>query len=222
MKRTLKIIVAAALAVLALSAVASAAGAAAPKLKTPGHSGATIKGEQFGKHIFSFGGLRELECEVATFSGTLSGESNATLGLTPTYEKCKTKPILGISFPATVHMNGCSYLFHGEENTTEEALGKFLANVDLVCGAGQEVVVNVEGAANCTVKVPPFTGHKSNTNTNRGTSPQTVESSANVQETANGSGGICGSTGQTTTYTGKTILKAEVSGVQVALEAVKG
>ena len=188
MKRTIQILLASAIAVIAMSAVASAASAATtPTVKTPGHTNATVQGSQIGNHTFTFGSLRELICTTATFDGTLSGESSTTLEVSPTYETCTTKPILGISFNATVHMNGCTYLFHGVEGSEASP---FAATVDLRCPAGQSVVLNIEGAANCTVTVPAFTGHTGVTNENRGTSPQTIKNIANVSETANGSGGI--------------------------------
>jgi hypothetical protein len=222
MTHTLKLIVSSLLAVVALAAVVSAAGAAAPTLKTPGHSGATISGAQIGNHIFTFGSPRELECGVATFSGALSGESSTTLELTPTYDKCKTKAVLGVSFPATVQMNGCTYLLHGEANATREALGEFAANVDLVCPSGKEVVLDVNGAAACSLTVPPFSGHLGTTIRNAATFIKSVEVATNVSATANGSGGICGGSGQTSTYKGETSLTAHSAGVSVPLEALKG
>lgn len=221
MIRTLKIIASSMLAVVALSAVAAAAGAAIPTLKTPGHSGATITGAQLGTHTFSFGSIREVECEIATFSGTLIGESSTKLELTPTYEKCKTKPLLGISFPVTVHMNGCTYDFYAEENTFREAFGEFAANVDLVCPFS-EVVINVEGAAACSVSVPSFFEHLGTTVSNEATFIKSVRAMTNVSAASVGSGGICGKGGQTSVYKGETALTAHSAGVPVSLEAVKG
>jgi hypothetical protein len=224
MSHTLKLIVSSLLAVLAGCAVASSALAAgAPTIKVPGHfSGASINGHQNGKHIFSFGGVRGLECEIATFSGSLASESSTTLTLVPVYEKCQTKPLLGISFPATVEMNKCDYLFHGEENASREFFGEFAANVDLDCPAGKEVVIDVEGAAKCSLTVEPFDGYLGNLVTKRGTFVQTLEATTNVSMTAAGSGGICASKGQTATYSGKTILEASSGGFPTSLEVVSG
>jgi hypothetical protein len=124
-------------------------------------------------------------------------------------------------------MNGCEYLLHTGEKAAEDANGNFLANVDLVCPAGKEVIYHLyKDAAHkellCSLDEPAMMAHKQITIQNSGTSPDSVTTTIDFSDTANGSGGVCGGAGQTVRHHGILHLAAKILGVLVALKAIHG
>jgi hypothetical protein len=102
----------------------------------PESSPATIDGEQTSAFVFKRSS-RSVECSAATFVAALEGDAE-TVSFTPTYSECESS----LGGPATIKMNGCSYLSHVEAEAVGEA-DTFTAPTDLVCPEGKEVEVEV-------------------------------------------------------------------------------
>jgi len=200
-----------AMAMLAAGAAASRAGAATEF--TAGKYPAVLTGTQslhegIELHKFTFG-IRTVECSKAQFSGTLSGASS-TVTLTPTYSECTSSGL-----PATITMNGCDYVFRGENKVNGDS---FLGSVDLVCPAKSVVELHVysslanhaAGTSLCTATLSPA----GILNTIRYTNTTEVISDMDVTATVlkiptaiHGSSLICGNS-TTTTYAGGITLRA--------------
>lgn len=86
---------------------------------------ATLSGNQAVQHAFS-AGTKEIECTEGAFPGSLTGEST-TLTLSPEYKSCRTE----LSLPATVTMNGCSFVLN--------RIGK----TSISCPAGKKIQYHV-------------------------------------------------------------------------------
>jgi hypothetical protein len=146
--RNLKILGLALLAITAVSAI-SVTAASADELTATQYP-ATLTGfnehPEFTDEFKTTAG--PVRCTKVVYDGTLKEKATAVTA-TPTYSECTA-----FGFPATIHMNGCDYVFRvgGGALTTGTA--------DLVCPVGKEVTVTAisAGTTKCTVHVPAQTG----------------------------------------------------------------
>jgi hypothetical protein len=215
MTRNLKALGLALVAVFAMSAMAASAAQAegVSELTPQENKHVIITGEQIGKHVFITAAGQELTCETAKFDGTINGNST-TLTVEPTYSNCHTTfPKL----PATVTMNGCDYLFHGQLTNPANT---FKASVDIVCPSpgGVESTIEVHiynDTAHtellCTLTIKGQTGKTTNTLSNVAGTPDDVKlvsAVTNVETTSHQA--LCGqkTVWQNTTYNGETTVKA--------------
>ncbi len=164
MIRNLKVLGVALAAVFALAAVAaSAASAANGTLTSDGP--VTLTGTETGavtaNQLTAFGS--NVRCAGSTFTGhkynvtphTFIPNDVETVTITPHYVDNCTATALNL--PATVHMNGCDYVFHlGETVAGKTDTYKILAT--LVCPRGGPVVTVFNAAKTatvCTITVTP-------------------------------------------------------------------
>jgi hypothetical protein len=104
MTRNLKALGLALVAVFAMSAVAASS---APALHFTGGTGITkVDGAQVGLNVFTANGS-PIECEEATFSGTVVATTTTEQTITPTYNKCR---FASKTVNTTVDMNGCAFI----------------------------------------------------------------------------------------------------------------
>jgi len=90
-----------------------------------------------------------VECEKATYHGTISEKTTSTVTVTPSYTNCT---VFGILTHEPVHMNGCTYQFHVDPGNTNVTTG----TVDILCPVGKEITVTggSGGTNKCVVHVP--------------------------------------------------------------------
>ena len=145
MNRKLKTLGLAVVAVLAMSAVVATAAQAqftASSYPTAATATSPKGNDDFKTEAGS------VECKGHFAVAALTEASN-TVTVTPTYSEC-----IAFFFSATVHMNGCDYVFHNN------------GEVDLECPEGAAVTIT---AGPCEVDIPPQTGLKSVAFTNDAT-----------------------------------------------------
>jgi hypothetical protein len=149
--RNLRILGLAFVAMLAMSAV-MAAGASGNELTAEEYP-ATLTGVKDpteaapDKLVLTAGNI---SCTTPKYDATLN-KAETTVSVTPSYTGCTS-----FGFPATVHINGCTYLLH------LGAAGSTAATVDIVCPAGQEITITANPAEHgltpkCTVHIKPQT-----------------------------------------------------------------
>lgn len=227
--RNLKILGLAFVAVLAMSAVAASAASADDKLTAEGYP-ATLTGEKDGefKDVFTTT-AGSVSCSNPKYHAELNAAAT-TVAATASYGETVEKQCTALGFPATIHMNGCSYLFHTTAGTTTEL------SADLVCPAGQEITVTANPSEHgltpkCTIHVPAQTGLETITATNVGAGATRditldinitgIKYSHTGESLGKGSGlGACTTgTGTNGTLTAKATIKADVgkTGVQQGL-----
>jgi len=219
MTRKLKTLGVAFVAVFAMSAVVASAVHAGQF--TTAVSPAELTGEQVEfegskLHVFT-AGLRKVSCSKATFTGT-STTPTKSITVTPVYEEC-----LSATFPVTVTMNGCDYLF----NEPVAGGGSFTGTVNLECPTEKPVEVHIytsaanhkAGVSVCTITVFPFKGLGTNTyhNVPATTDPDHVTVTSKITNIPikihTESPLVCG-TATTSTYTGGTTVKAYKDGLE--------
>jgi hypothetical protein len=135
-------------------------------------------------------------CKKATFEGVATATSQ-TLEVHPKYEECEVE--LAGTFKAKVNTEGCNYLFHiaprsSTINSDSNAPTTAKGSTDVVCQAGKEIKVEVEGLeGGCQIKVPAQTGLKSVEYVNEGSgSSRKVSVNANVTGIKWSATGACG------------------------------
>jgi hypothetical protein len=101
----------------------------------------TLTGGQITPNVLTTD-LGELKCETVNYDGTQGPFTSTTLTLTPTFEKCKIGEV-----NTTVTMNGCSYVFHLQQNTEN-----YEAKMGIECPAGQKFVIHTP---ECAITIPP-------------------------------------------------------------------
>lgn len=118
-----------------------------------------LEGLESNDHEVRMGGFFNavVGCPGTTYGGTMEGTKVTKITVTPFYEECLW---FGMKNPATIDMNGCTYLF---------TIGKFAGahnTVHLECPPGKEINVTLfsshqkhtEGTPdNCTIFIPPQT-----------------------------------------------------------------
>jgi hypothetical protein len=117
----------------------------------------TEKAEATGIHGFEIAGAVTI-CHKGTFNTGEEGapnptQSQGTLEVHPVYNECKVEN--GGTFNAKVVTTGCNYVFHSAAPGTENG------SMDIVCQAGKQIKVIVEGIAGCVITVGSQTGLKS-------------------------------------------------------------
>ncbi len=186
-------------AVLALSAVASSSASAATLFlaSTTGTLLDTNAGK--GNHVFKTGSEgTAIECKKELSTGTVTSLDTKEQLEDVIYEECNAVTLLG-EFPATVSL--ALYVFHAA------------GTVDIE----NEITITVP-IAGCNVKVKKQNGLKSVTYSNiePNTGHGDVELSANVSGISSlGSGGACGGTSTTGTYTGKSLVHLDGGEIKV-------
>ncbi len=204
MTRNLKALGLALVAMLAMSAMAvSAANAEVNGKVTAESSPVTMDGKQTTEQKFTRGAV-PVTCANATFHAQ-SNTGDNTITVTPTYSSCHATGPFGETWPVTVTMSGCDYMFH-----LTNTKGTFTAISDVVCPVGASITVDVYTSHNnhtanttlCKIHVPAQTGLKTITLTNQaagGTTPKNwVSANINI-------------TGITSTRTGSALCGAEHS-----------
>ena len=92
-----------------------------------------------------------LSCTTATYSGSTNATTSTTIKVAPHYTGCTLKPLPGT---ATIHMNGCEYEFHTDNETGE---GKRDVETTIGCPAEKDITVTVVSGAitKCTIHIEP-------------------------------------------------------------------
>jgi hypothetical protein len=191
MTRNLKGLGLALVAVFALSGVvASAATAEKPAQITAESYPVSLDGEQVVANVLEREG-RKYTCDSVFMSATATAAEPTTITATPTYSNCHGI-ILGVKFPVTITMNGCDYLLHLTGELNGAGGETFTEGLDVVCTSPNQVEVHIyenhtkhtENISMCTLKIPPQTGLKTISLTNKsagGTTPKNyVEVDLNV------------------------------------------
>jgi hypothetical protein len=190
------------LAQIGFIAILLSIGAAGPTSKAA--ASLKLTGSQSGSDILTTT-AGNVTCKSIKYSGTVASSPITEMSLTPTYSECTA-----FGFPATIDVNGCSYLLKVAPEST--------GTVDIVCPAGQELTVTASpsGTTKCTLHVPGGQSLATATFHNLGSG-----STAEIEVTTNlsaikyshtqGSGiGSCPSGSATNgTYKGKTLITGE-------------
>lgn len=169
MKRRLKGLGLAVLAVFAMGAVAAqGAQAATPGVLTAEAYPATLTGTQLNTHLVTFTGPgTTFECEITKLSGTLSSPGSSTITVTPTYEKCKW-----FGMTLTYDVEGCDYLIHVGETSGSNYNG----TTDIVCPVGKVIKLTSGIVGNrCEIQIGPQTGLSKVESINKTGPPKDVE-----------------------------------------------
>ncbi len=219
MIRNLKTLGLALAAVFAMSVMAASAVQAAPTFTAESYP-ATGDSELDTVNTFTSQG-RVVKCTTYTYVSTLAAAST-TMTATPSYSGC-TATVLGKTFPVTITMNGCDFLFHA---TNPSGPNPYLATADLVCTGSNDVVIHLyETAAkhtanepSCTFTIKPQTGLEHVALTN-GINAKTGKADVTAKVTAEkistivtGSEVTCGTTNATSKYEGSITLVGTTSG----------
>jgi hypothetical protein len=105
MKRRLKALGAALVALAAIGAAAVAA-AQAEGVVTAESYPTTLTGSLENNNVIKFGAVRSFECKKAALDSTLTGPTKTALTTTAAYAECSSAPS---SLPATIDMKSCDY-----------------------------------------------------------------------------------------------------------------
>jgi hypothetical protein len=152
----------------------------------------TVKAKQTDFQGFQITGSVSV-CKKLTAEGK-SGAAAETLEVHPIYTECEIE--LGKTLKAKTTTEGCNYLFHVNPNVfglgNKEGARK--GTSDVVCEAGKEIVVHVEGIeGGCEIKVPPQLGLKNIEYVNEGAGTgRKVQVNANVTGIKWSATGACG------------------------------
>ncbi len=87
----------------------------------------------------------KIQCNSATYSGTVGATETSTITLSPTYSECVCIGPECLA-PTSAAINGCDYLLHTGAETT--------GSVDIVCPAGKEITFS---SPKCTLHLKPQT-----------------------------------------------------------------
>jgi hypothetical protein len=155
MRRNLKALGTALVAVFAMSAMTASAASAEPLFHSEIED-TFLTGSQgpIVANIFTTD-LGQLKCEFVKFKGTWGQTTNTTLTLKPVYENCTMA-----EENAVVTENGCAFLFHLGNNTETLA-----ASMDIECPDGQRIEIHIP---ECTTTLPPQAGLQQSKFTNEG------------------------------------------------------
>jgi hypothetical protein len=223
MTRNLKVLGLALVASFALSAMVASAAQAESFWFTSEIASPTITGSQkaafFDKFKTDSG---TVTCEKATYTGSATGTTSATITIIPKYEECE---IAGV--PAKIDMNSCDYIFtqHTKIETT-----KYTVTTTINCTGTNEIKVTITppgGTVKCTINIPHqtiATGVTATNGTSGGKADITADVSINptfaatggitYSETAGTGTGACTTKSDTTngTYIGEATLTGENAG----------
>jgi hypothetical protein len=195
MKRNLKALGLALVAVFALSVVAaSAASAAGEKFHAAVEpSVVTANNEGEGNHVFAAGGT-EVKCTTAKFAGTATAKTATSQTVHPTYSGCT---FLGET--ATIDTAGCNYILYSEVPAGGDA------KVEIECSGSNQIKVTAPG---CTLSFGSQVTVGGATYANLATNPKTTTVKSTTKATFTKSGALCFLvSGNEGTYTGSVITK---------------
>jgi hypothetical protein len=212
MTRNIKALGLAVVAVLALSAVAASGAQAASFMSS--EAGATLNGTQTNTNIFEVSGGRQITCTSVTFSGTASGTESAEQEVSPSYSGCHSSILGGEEIPATVTLNGCTFLFHA---TTTITASEISAHVHIICPAGHSIEVHVyanstkhnENKPLCTYSIPPADNLETVRISNGANNDLNINAMVGVPYTrVSGNSTNCGPASGTEEYRGTTTISS--------------
>jgi len=110
-------------------------------------SPSTLQGKMHGApDVMSFD-TGTFSCEKGTGVGTVVGTEVTSISLAPSYSGCQAFGFFSIP----IDMNGCKYVY----TTVTKSGGSFVGTKDIVCPAGQLIVITAPG---CTIKIGSQTG----------------------------------------------------------------
>lgn len=152
MKRNLKGLGLALVALLAMSASVSQSAQAAPGKLTAATYPATLTGTGIFSHKFEFESFKlSAECSTSKFAGQVNSPGSSTVTLTPTYESCKA-----FGLAATIDTSGCDYVFHIGETY---ALGEYHVPFDIECSGVNLIKITAGVIGNkCEIQIGTQTG----------------------------------------------------------------
>jgi hypothetical protein len=162
--RNLKVLCLALVAVLALSAMAASAAQANEKADFwAANENSTIDAVADTTQEFTIEGWPTITCTEVNGAGMLAKEGPELTAnhIATSYKMCHT--VAGFTFPVTVDMNGCHYLFTAGTYTKNETGGAGLSDgtAHIQCGAGKEITITVMSLSHetvrCTAHVKPQT-----------------------------------------------------------------
>jgi hypothetical protein len=211
------------IAVFALTAIASAAQAAA---STFGWASGTVKLERSANtaQVFTVtkpGGaeIGNFTCNTVAANATVGGTGAASVltnEKTLTYNNSGSADTCPASLgTATITTHKCEYRFNAGATT---GAGKSTGTVDIVnCPAAEPIEVNVSGL--CLIKISNQTGISTVDYSTTATTPSTVTAVVNANKTiVTSSSGLCGTEGTVGDYTGDVTFEGTTSaGVQTAV-----
>ncbi|HEY6552134.1 MAG TPA: hypothetical protein VI669_02210 [Vicinamibacteria bacterium] len=205
------------LAMLATSAVAATAASADDKLTAESYPVTLTGGVDPGSNVQWVLGMN-VNCSQVQDHGSLSSTAT-TFSVSAVFSGC-----LGAGLQTTIHMNGCTFLYHLVAGDTTHG------TVDIVCPAGQEITFTINPAEHgltnkCTIHVKPQTGLGEVTFTNVGvgatrelTFHLNLKKIHYVKTEGTGLGRCTSGTGTDGTLTTTTVLTGEnASGTHIAL-----
>ena len=207
MKRNLKALGLALIAVFAMSALVSSAAQAEITLTAESYpatlTGTKITNAEHPNHIFTYGAFGTFECAKATFHGTLKEANQKSITITPTYSECKA-----FGLPATMTMNSCTFVYHNETTDISCATEPKHIVIDIYASAAKH-------AANeklCELTIGAQVNLEKNIYSNTAGTPNDVDVTSSVTEIAakriGGSALLCGPAEAKGTYKGLTTLEA--------------
>ena len=140
MSRNLKLLGLALVAVLALSAVSSSpAFALTPKAKVAEGDG-NLEATQIGTNQLTLSGGRTFQCTTVKLTASLAAVSPTVENIVPTYSGC-TSTLAGVTLPATVTVNTCTYTAH--VGATTGVTDQYAATADIRCPAGKVIDLEI-------------------------------------------------------------------------------
>jgi hypothetical protein len=217
-----------AVAALAVSAFTASAASAVPtpfwfKTDSAVSGTTTLSGDQDGGTDVFTVAAGEISCTTVSYSGSLTGNTNTTVTITPSYSGCTFH---GLS--ADIDVNGCRYVLH-TDNRTEVGTpgGKYDAETTIECDTGKDITVTQisAGVTKCIVHVEPQNLGTGIVLTNAGNAANNTEDiTADIEFTTvkytqtEGTGaGKCGTT--STQNGGHYVGKATITGKNTANES---
>jgi hypothetical protein len=149
MKRKIKALGLALVAVLAIGAVAAqGAWANAPKFAAGGYPAhITAEADPSAPAQTLTTSIGEVTCSELSGTATLEGQSSELLGEHIEYDGCQ---LTEGEVPATVAMNGCHYVFEVQATVSETTS---TGSVDIECTTKKPILIDVDDGA-CLIEVP--------------------------------------------------------------------
>jgi hypothetical protein len=159
MTRNPKVLGAAAIAILTMAAMASAAQAAPAHFQANSPTGSVILHETtdaaspLNTLVTNFGAI---ECDEVTATGTSASSASTVTATDVTYRSnffgAPGGPCEGFGLELSLEFNSCAYVFHAG---TWDGGGMSTGTMDIECEPGEEIELVT---AFCTVSFPPQTG----------------------------------------------------------------
>jgi len=143
---------------LALALAGAFASTASAKEFHSEASSTVLTGTQLGTDVFTTT-AGTIECENVSYLGSMTGTTNSTISVKPSYSECTAFGFAG----ATVSTNGCEYVLFAETLIS-------FTNLNIECPEGKSIVVVAKlfGTTKCTVTIGTQTALFSTINKNAG------------------------------------------------------